>query len=389
MKVKRTKLGTGKIALFTNIIPPYRIPCFNRVAENAKFGLDVFFFARTAKDRQWKVHEERINFNYKILKSLPVYFGEEQTIYLSYDIFFHLLKGPYDAIVLGGYDQPLFFPALLCCRFANIDALLWVESTSKDERSGSWLYEKLKRLMVRNCSAFLVPGKASFEYVRALGAPPDKIFTIPNAVDNEYYHKELLRLIHVKEKIKRERGYPETIFLFSGRFIHRKGIQFLLAAFRKLQGERENIGLLLIGDGQERRQCEYYCKSHGIKNVFFEGFINQEDLPTYYTAGDIFVLPSLTDQWGLVINEAMTFGLPIISTDVVGATRDLVQDGVNGFVVESGNSEELYRAMKQLLDYPQLREKMGKESLKIIRNYSPEIWAENFVFAIEKTLEHS
>jgi glycosyltransferase involved in cell wall biosynthesis len=387
--VKRTEVSTGKVALFTNIIPPYRIPCFNRAAETAQFGLDVFFFARTARDRQWKVYEERINFRHKILKAIPVYLGEEQTLYLSYDVFFHLVQGRYDAIVLGGYEQPLFFPILLFCKLANINAVLWVESTSRDERSGSWPYEKLKRLMVRNCSAFLVPGTASFEYVRALGAPADRIFTVPNAVDDDHYHKEFLRLVGAKERIKSERGYPATIFLFSGRFIRRKGIQHLLAAFRKLQREKGDVGLVLLGDGRERRQSEDYCKSHGIKNVFFEGFINQEDLPKYYTAGDIFVLPSLTDQWGLVINEAMTFGLPIISTDVVGAAHDLVKHGVNGLVVKPGNSIELYRAMKQLLDHPQLRRKMGKESLNIIRDYTPEAWAENFVFAIERTLGYS
>jgi glycosyltransferase involved in cell wall biosynthesis len=382
-------LATGKVALLTNIIPPYRVPCFNRVAETANFELDVFFFARTTRDRPWKVSEGGINFNHTILKTLPIYLGEEWAIYLGYDIFLHLLRGRYDAVVLGGYDQPLFLATLLFSRLAHSVVLLWVESTSQDERSGNWLYEKLKRLMVRNCSGFLVPGKASHEYVRALGAPADRIYTVPNAADSEYCHRERLRLANLRGHMKRERGYPGTVFLFSGRLVRRKGIQYLLPAFRKLQRERGDVGLVVLGDGRERRQSEGYCRSLGMENVFFEGFINHDEIPKYYMAGDVLVLPSLTEQWGLVINEAMNFGLPIISTDVVGAARDLVRDGVNGLVVQPANAEELYRAMKRLSDYPHLREKMGEESLRIIRDYSPETWANNFVCAIEKALGRS
>lgn len=381
-------MSIPKIALFTNIIAPYRLPCFNKVAEAATFKLDVFFFARTERGRQWRVPEKEIRFNYRILKTFPVHLNGETTVYLGCDILPHLVKGKYDLIVLGGYDQPLLFLTLLYSKLVNRKTLLWAESTLNDRRSGTWAYEKLKRVMVRNCSGFLVPGTASSEYLKSLGAPPHKVFTVPNAVDSEYYRGEYLRLKHTRGEIKAKKHYPPIVFLFSGRLIRKKGVLSLLTAYEKLQAERENIGLVLIGDGRERTLYEGYCKSHAVRNVFFEGFINREQLPHYYAAADIFILPSLSDPWGLVINEAMAFALPLIATDAAGATYDLLVEGVNGFVVKSGNSEQLYRAMKRLVDYPHLREKMGKESLSIIQNYTPAIWAENFINAIEETIRH-
>ena len=106
----------------------------------------------------------------------------------------------------------------------------------------------------------------------------------------------------------------------------------------------------------------------------------------YYIAADIFVLPTLSDPWGLVVNEAMIFGLPIICTDTAGVAYDLVREGINGFVVKAGNSDVLYAALKRLCDDPELRETMGKESLKIIKGYTPEKWARNFINAVEEVL---
>lgn len=109
----------------------------------------------------------------------------------------------------------------------------------------------------------------------------------------------------------------------------------------------------------------------------------------YYGSVDILVLPSLSDPWGIVINEAMAFGLPIISTDAAGATYDLVKDGVNGFVIKAGSSDELYVALKNLCDSAELRQIMGERSLEIIQDYTPEKWAKAFVAAVETILGYN
>lgn len=153
-----------------------------------------------------------------------------------------------------------------------------------------------------------------------------------------------------------------------------------------MQKENGNIGLVLLGDGPEKEKYEKFIRVNNLKNVFFEGFVQQDALPEYYICADIFVLPSLSDPWGLVVNEAMAFGLPIISTDAAGVTYDLVKNGVNGFVVKAGNSDELYDALKKLCEHSELRQRMGEQSLEIIQDYTPEKWARAFVAAVETIL---
>ena len=110
------------------------------------------------------------------------------------------------------------------------------------------------------------------------------------------------------------------------------------------------------------------CIENKISNVFFVGFKQKEELSQYYAISDLFVLPSTQEVWGLVLNEAVACGLPVITTDKVGASTDLIKDGVNGYVVESRNAEHLCDAMKKVLLDPEVRSRMGKASKEIIEN---------------------
>jgi len=241
----------------------------------------------------------------------------------------------------------------------------------------------MKRLFAKNCDAFLAAGNASAEYMKYLGAPEDKIFYARFCADHDFFHNESLKLRPFKNEIKKKKRYPEIVILFSGRFIWYKGVMVLLDAYKRLQSEKGNIGLVLLGDGPERGKYQKFVAANKLKNVFFEGFKQMEELPEYYISADLLVLPSFSDPWGLVVNEAMAFGLPIISTDAAGVTHDLVKNGLNGFVVEAGDVNGLYEALKMLCDNPSLRIQMGQESLKIIKDYTPENWAKSFVDAVE------
>jgi len=383
---KRYSFSKKKVALLTTIIAPYRIPCFNKVAESDGFDFDVFFYAENTKNREWKIYKEKIKFNYIVLKGLHFDFRNERTIHLNFGLFSHLLRKKYDLIVIGEYKQPTAWEAFIFSKLLRTKIFLFGESTLRDKRSGNRVYENLKRFLIKNSYGFLPAGKAAAEYFRYLGAPPERIFVAPFPANHDYFRKESLKLKSYKKELKIKKGYSNITILFSGRFVYRKGILFLLKAYAKLKEEHQNICLVLLGDGPEKEKYENYCKENKIDNVFFEGFIQQEDLPQYYASADIFVLPSLSDPWGLVINEAMAFGLPIISTNTAGATYDLVKDGINGFVVRAGEATDLYRALKILCDNQALREKMGKESLKIIEKHTPEKWAQSFIYAVSKTL---
>jgi len=384
---KRYSFSKKKVALLTTIIAPYRIPCFNKVAESKDLDFDVFFYAEITKNREWKIYKEKIKFNYTVLKGLHFCLKSKRTLHLNFGLAFHILRKKYDLIVIGGYDQPTAWEAFIFSKLLKTKIFLFGESTLKDQRSGNWVYENLKRFLIKKSDGFLPAGKAAAEYFKHLGANSDKIFIAPFPAIHGFLKKEFLRLSACKKELKIKKGYSNITILFSGRFVHRKGILYLIKAYVKLKEERQDICLVLLGDGPEKEKYENYCKENKIDNVFFEGFIQQEDLPQYYASADIFVLPSLSEPWGLVINEAMAFGLPVISTDAAGATYDLVKDGKNGFVVRAGEETDLYKALKILCNNQELRKKMGRESLKIIEDYTPEKWAQSFIYAVNRTLE--
>lgn len=375
-----------KVALLTNIISPYMIPRLNSVANAELFDFDVFFMAETESNRLWNVYKGKIKFNYRVLKGFQFALGEERIIHVNFGLASRLLKRRYDLLVIGSYYQPAALQALFLSKLLKTETMLGIDGSFYYKKHEKWLLKEMKRLIIRSCSGFLVSGKAAFNYVEDLGANPKRIFVAPFPAEHDYFHKEFIRLNPYKKEIKRKKRFPPLVILYSGQFIPRKGVLILLQAYAQLQRQMKDIGLVLIGNGPERKKYENYCETNKIDNVYFEGFVQKEALPEYYTAADIFVLPTLSDPWGLVINEAMAFGLPVISTNAAGVTYDLVKNGVNGFVVCAGDADSLYIALKRLCDDPRLRKKMGQESLIIIQDYTPEKWAEAFINAVKSML---
>jgi glycosyltransferase involved in cell wall biosynthesis len=150
----------------------------------------------------------------------------------------------------------------------------------------------------------------------------------------------------------------------------------------------DNKALIFLGDGGLRRSVEDYAREKGIKNVYFPGFKNQRDIPAYYAASDIFVLPSgIGETWGLAVNEAMCFNLPIVISDLAGCGKDLVKHGENGFIFKTGNIEELAACLKKLVENAQLREKMGKRSFETIKEWNYRSVTEGILEALGSCLK--
>jgi len=129
--------------------------------------------------------------------------------------------------------------------------------------------------------------------------------------------------------------------------------------------------LLFVGDGALRSELENYIKEHNLKNVHFTGFKNQTELPKYYAMADIFVLPSgVGETWGLVVNEAMCFSLPVIISDIVGCGKDLVKNEKNGYIFPVGDVKKIAEHLADLIKNPKRRKLFGEKSLNIIKNYN-------------------
>jgi glycosyltransferase involved in cell wall biosynthesis len=251
-----------------------------------------------------------------------------------------------------------------------------VESTDKDRRSRGHAIEFMKTRFIRDCRAYVVPGKSSFEYVRNFGIAKEDIFVAPNAVDTQLFTRRAAAFHQDAATQRRALQLPPRYFLFVGRLVPEKGVFDLLDAYGKLNtGVRAEVGLVFVGEGPAGVELGRRARHLATGCVRYAGFAQREQLAGYYAMADTFVFPSHSDPWGLVVNEAMACGLPVISSAAAGCTADLVEDNWNGRVVRAGDIDQLTSAMESLATDSVLRCQMGSRSRERILQYSPEACA--------------
>jgi len=231
-------------------------------------------------------------------------------------------------------------------------------------------------------AACLAIGRHNAAFYRAHGVPESRIFLAPYAVDNGFFQSHAARLSD-RVALKRELGLPEApLVLFSGKLSPVKRPLDLLRAFEQVV-RRRPAALAFVGDGPLDAEIRAYVAARGVPGVHLLGFRNQSELPRCYAAADVFVLPSAFEPWGLVVNEAMCFGLPVVVSDKVGAGGDLVQDGVNGFITPARDITVLAQRLDDLLADGERRRRMGEASQRIVSAWSHDDAARGLVRCLE------
>jgi len=209
---------------------------------------------------------------------------------------------------------------------------------------------------VAAAAGFVVPGRAAQAYVESLGVSPDRIVIAPNAVDLSIFSVQADR-----------NGHEESTFLYVGRLAQEKGLDVLLRAFKNVPGK-----LLLAGSGPQEAELRALADDR----VELLGQVARDDLPALYASADCFVLPSRSEPWGMVLNEAAAAGLPLVATEAAGAGHDLIEDGVNGYRVAVDDEEALAEALRKVAADPAWRLAAGERSRELTAGYTGEIWAE-------------
>jgi glycosyltransferase involved in cell wall biosynthesis len=220
--------------------------------------------------------------------------------------------------------------------------------------------------------------------LKDLGVPDERIFTAPNAVDTELFARLADNASRDESRVRTRHSLPLRYFLYVGRLVRSKGIFDLVEAYARLDEEiHRRIGLVFVGEGADRPELMGRAARIAPGAIQFFGFVHREELPEFYALADALVFPTHSDPWGLVVNEAMSCGLPIIVTSVAGCAADLVQDGWNGFVVPSSDAPRLSAAMARVASDTGLRAEMGNRSRERIAANSPQAWADGLTKAVE------
>jgi len=336
------------VGVVTEIPTPYRLPLYERLAARPDLELEVLFCARDEPDRPWDVSAalERVPHQFMHGWAPALRTRRNTFVYeINPDIVRILRQRRYDVLVIGGYSVFAEQAAIAYARATHTPYLLHSESHHRKARGG--VKQLVKRALlsqiVRPAAGGLAVGTLARRYLESYGLPASRIRILPNTIDVPAYAAAAERARRDAARIRRDRDLPDRFAFFAGRLVEVKGVRELLAA--QFAAGVAAAPLLIAGDGPLARDV----RAAGSAGVRLLGFRQPQELIELYALAERTVVPSLSEPWGVVVNEALACGSPVIVSDAVGAAHDLVRQGVDGTIVPAGDVDALSAALVQPL----------------------------------------
>jgi glycosyltransferase involved in cell wall biosynthesis len=377
-----------KLAYLVSHPIQYQTPLFRYITEHASFDFKAFFL----NDFSTREYTDP-GFKQPVKWDVPLLGGYEHEFIPSFDPVkaAHVYRpftarvsrifrnNDIDAIWTHGYHHPAFLRALYLARRKGVKTMVRNESRygsvygegtkSRDAKS-----RFLNKRLFPVTDAFLAIGSENKKYYLRHGVPEEKIFDVPYAVDNSYFQNKIANAPKGRKELREELNVSEDapVIVFVGKFIGRKRPLDLVKAWGKLVTDSEGVKpyLVMVGSGPLHDEAVKLANSIDQEHVRMVGFKNVEEVPGYYALGDLFVIPSEAEPWGLVTNEAMNAGVPIIATNDIGSSADLVREGENGYVIDVGDIDAMASAIRKVLSDKETAEQMGRRSLELINQHS-------------------
>ena len=359
-----------KVLFMANIPSPYRVKFFDELGKYC--DLTVTFEGKKATDRDsgWKARATT-NFRSVYLKGIRT--SSDQ--FLCPGIV-KILNRSFDHIIVGGYSTPTSMLAIEYMRLRRIP--FWIEAGGGIISNDNKLKYGLKRHLISSASAWFSSGKATTEYLVHYGAKREKTYVYPFTSVSVNQILDHVPTKEEKENLRKELGVTEQKMIISvGRFIPVKGFDVLMKAAKNLPSD---IGVYIVG-GQPDENYLKMQNELNLSHVHFIDFMSPDRLAKYYQATDLFVLMTRGDVWGLVVNEAMANGLPVITTDRCVAGLELVQNGKNGYIVPVDDADALAEAITKF--YAGDMQGKAENALKAIRGYTIEEMAKRHIQILE------
>lgn len=359
-----------KILLLHNIATSYyKNIVFNEFYKIHK-NFKVIHLAETEKIRDWKIDLSDIKYPYEIFAKGSL--NDYSALFFIKKMLATLKKENPDIVYIGGYFQIAYWIALFWAKLNNKKVILEMDSNKFDHKR-VFLKELIKKFFVKFVDVGITYGKLSKSYFIELGLGENKIVIKPNVTDSSLF--KITEDKHILQK--------KYNFIYVGRFSEEKNLLLLLNAFDKAKQNdvSDDWGLVLVGSGRQEKELKKHIKLNKIQDVEFTGFVDKNELAKYYTASTVFVLPSISEPWGLVANEAMACGKPVIISSQCGCSLDLVNK--NGYIFNPWNEEELSEIMTNYIKGNINIEEQSLKSSEIIKDFTPKYAAEKIKDAME------
>jgi glycosyltransferase involved in cell wall biosynthesis len=363
------------LVFVTDIITPYTIAVMTELAGLADLTV-LFATARSGRGQDWAFSD--LPFRHVVVGGLARRRGQADLsdYYLSPRILLELARSSPDAIITGGWSFPSYYAALYA-RTRKRALIIHSDGSSHTEEALSRVQRVSRRLLVPVADGFAPNTLSAAERFRELGARPEQLHHAP--------HSTNLAPFWAAEP-RHDDSRSEIRVLGTGRLLRRKGFDRLLAAFAAAQAEDPRLELRLVGTGPADERLRAETRSLGLKSVEFVGFVDQPQLARIYAESDIFASPSLQEEFGFVLLEAMAAGLPCIASSSAGATRDLIRDGENGIAVDPYDQRAWTRALVSLAADPDARRRLGAAARQNSLERTPLATARGYLAGVEDIL---
>jgi len=346
--------------------------------------MDYYFFSGGEEWYLWGGHRKRDgDFNYEYLPGIDL-----AGTRLSPTLPVKLWRGNYDVFlkcINGRFALPITYAV---ARMRRKPFILWTGLWTNLRSPFHWMFFPLTRYVYRHADAIVVYGEHVKRYMIDQGVEAARVFIAAHAVDNSIYSRHVPDDEIKKLRAELNIGENDRVVLYVGRLEESKGLNYLVEAFASI--EQKDVVLLFVGEGSQTTLIQRTVSELGLADrVRFVGYVAPENTVPYYALSYVSILPSVSmpqgkELWGLVVNEAMNQGVPVIATDVVGAAAGgLVQDGTNGLVVPERNGPALADALRKMIDSPVLRDQMSNHARQIIAGWDNENMVQGFRRAIK------
>ena len=361
-----------KVLFLTNIPSPYMIGYLNELGKYCELVVAFEKEYDATRPESWKHLLRDANFKYIILKgksiSKKIYKDKMDSAPDDKALSFEIIKyinNQYDFIIVANPCTPTGIIAILYMQWKKIGYL--IQSEGGYPGSGKGFKEKLKFLLMSKAEYYFSTCEMDDAYFIQYGATKERIRRypfasigkkdLPNRPLRDSQKKEYKQMLNIDEKI---------MILSVGRSVYVKGFDILLYALKDISSE---IAVYFVG-GECTAEYKEIIDCLQLQNVHFVDNVEYSELKKYYCAADIFVLPTRSDTWGLVINEAMTYGLPVITTDRCVAGDALIENGTNGYIVESENFKQLEYVLRFLIYDKEKRDQFGRINYIKMRDWT-------------------
>jgi len=368
-----------KLAIFATHPIQYQVPIWRLLAANENLSVTVYYFSdQSVREYTDKGFGVNIKWDVPLLDGYHHIFLQKNADFSSSTPFkIHnpkkiLIEGGFDTILLQGYMHKFERQLILTAKALKVKTLLRGDLTDETFKRGllkTFIRSLYLKWFYHYIDSFCCVGIPAKQHLGKMGIAEKQMFISPYTVDTELFNNQ--KKISNKKERRSKLGIPDkaSVLLFSGKLIPIKNPLLIIDAL-KLIPDTGNLHLIIVGDGELRKTLKEEARKVLGERLHMAGFVNQSKLGCYYSAADMLILPSEYETWGLVINEAMQFGLPVIVSDKVGCRHNLVLEDKTGFVFHANKPQSLAEKISNILNNPSKISQMGKNAAEHIKQYT-------------------